>query len=156
MDVQMELSRILIRELTDGQIIELREVGGSRSFPIVIGLSEAMAIERRLRGEEPLRPMSHDLMSSLISTLGGRLDRVVIHELSEGTFYAVLCIETSDDGERLIDARPSDAIALAVADGLSVYVSESVLDAVQHQDDDTGPDADFDQPGDFDPGGDLS
>ena len=120
----MELSRILIRELTDGQIIELREVGGSRSFPIVIGLSEAMAIERRLRGEEPLRPMSHDLMSSLISTLGGRLDRVVIHELSEGTFYAVLCIETSDDGERLIDARPSDAIALAVAD----QVSESTDD----------------------------
>lgn len=151
----MELSRILIRELTDGQIIELQEVGGSRSFPIVIGLSEAMAIERRLRGEDPPRPMSHDLMASLIGTLGGRLDRVVIHELSEGTFYAVLCIDTAD-GERLIDARPSDAIALAVADEISVYVSESVLDAVQHQDDDTGPDADFDQPGDFDLGGDLS
>jgi bifunctional DNase/RNase len=58
MDVQMELSRILIRELTDGQIIELREVGGPRSFPIVIGLSEAMAIERRLRSgrTEALRP----------------------------------------------------------------------------------------------------
>jgi len=151
----MELSRILIRELTDGQIIELREVGGPRSFPIVIGLSEAMAIERRLRGEEPPRPMSHDLMASLISTLGGRLDRVVVHELSEGTFYAVLCIETAD-GERLIDARPSDAIALAVADGISVYVSETVLDAVQYQDDDTGSDADFDQPGDFELGGDLS
>lgn len=151
----MELSRILIRELTDGQIIELREVGGPRSFPIVIGLSEAMAIERRLRGEESPRPMSHDLMASLISTLGGRLDRVVIHELSEGTFYAVLCIETAD-GERLIDARPSDAIALAAADGISVYVSETVLDAVQYQDDDTGPDADFDQPGDFELGGDLS
>ena len=151
----MELSRILIRELNDGQIIELREVGGSRSFPIVIGLSEALAIERRLRGEEPPRPMSHDLMASLIHTLGGRLDRVVVHELSEGTFYAVLCIETPE-GERLVDARPSDAIALAVADGISVYVSESVLDAVQQQDDASGPSPDFDQPGDFDTGGDLS
>ena len=155
MDVQMELSRILIRELNDGQIIELREVGGSRSFPIVIGVSEALAIERRLRGEEPPRPMSHDLMASLIHAFGGRLDRVVVHELSEGTFYAVLCIETPE-GERLVDARPSDAIALAVADGISVYVSESVLDAVQQQDDASGPGPDFDQPGDFDMGGDLS
>jgi len=151
----MELSRILIRELTDGQIIELREVDGPRSFPIVVGLSEALAIERRLRGEEPPRPMSHDLIASLIRTFGGRLDRVVVHELSEGTFYAVLCIHTPD-GERLVDARPSDAIALAVADGIAVYVSESVLDAVQLQDDETGSMDDFDPPGDFDVGGDLS
>ena len=78
----MELSRILIRELNDGQIIELREVDGHRSFPIVVGLPEAMAIERRLAGMTPPRPMSHDLMKSIMRTFGGRLDRVLVHELA--------------------------------------------------------------------------
>ncbi|MCH2134983.1 MAG: bifunctional nuclease family protein [Phycisphaerales bacterium] len=139
MDVQVELSRILIRELSDVQVIELHEIDGPRSFPIVVGLPEAMAIERRLRGVEVPRPMTHDLMGGIIRTLSGRLDRVLIHELSEGTFYAVLCIETPD-GERLVDARPSDAIALAVADNTPIFVSDSVLDEVQHQDDITGLD----------------
>jgi bifunctional DNase/RNase len=147
MDVQVELSRILIRELSDGQIIELHEVDGARSFPIVVGLSEAMAIERRLRGIETPRPMTHDLLGSVIQTLGGRLDRVLIHEMSEGTFYAVLCIEAAD-GERLVDARPSDAIALALADDIPVYVSDKVLDEVQQQDDLTGLD-DTDEPSSF-------
>ena len=83
--------------------------------------------------------MTHDLLGSVIHHLGGRLTRVVVHELSEGTFYAVLCIDTPD-GERQVDARPSDAIALAVADGIPVYVSDRVLDEVQQQDDLTGPD----------------
>ena len=153
MDVQVELSRILIRELSDGQIIELHEVDGPRSFPIVVGLPEAMAIERRLRGIETPRPMTHDLLGAVIQSLGGRLDRVVVHELSEGTFYAVLCIDTAD-GERLVDARPSDAIALAVADGIPVFVSDRVLDEVQQQDDLTGledaepPDSFFGEEGD--------
>ncbi len=133
----MELSRILIRELNDGQIIELREVDGHRSFPIVVGLPEAMAIERRFAGMTPSRPMSHDLMTSIMRTFGGRLDRVLVHELNEGTFYAVLCIETPE-GEKLVDARPSDAIALAVADNTPIWVSEDVLDEVQQQDDLTG------------------
>ena len=150
MDVQMELSRILIRELTDGQLIELHEVDGPRSFPIMIGLPEAMAIERRLSGEAPPRPMTHELMDSIMATLGGRLDRVVIHELSEGTFYAVLCIETAE-GERLVDARPSDAIALTATHGVPIFVSESVLDAVQQQDMETDPDGEFGPPDEFAP-----
>ena len=150
MDVQMELSRILIRELTDGQLIELHEVDGPRSFPIMIGLPEAMAIERRLSGEAPPRPMTHELMDSIMATLGGRLDRVVIHELSEGTFYAVLCIETAE-GERLVDARPSDAIALTATHGVPIFVSESVLDAVQQQDMETDPDGEFGPPDELAP-----
>jgi hypothetical protein len=144
MDVKVELSRILIRELSDGQIIELHEVDGQRSFPIVVGLPEAMAIERRLRGIETPRPMTHDLLCSVIRSLGGRLDRVLVHELSEGTFYAVLCIEMPD-GERLIDARPSDAIAIAVADDIPVFVSDRVLNEVQQQDDLTELE-DFEEP----------
>jgi bifunctional DNase/RNase len=148
MDVQVELSRILIRELTDGQLIELREVGGSRSFPIVIGLSEAMAIERRLRGLQVPRPMSHDLLGAVIHTLGARLLRVVIHELNEGTFFAVLVLETAD-GERLVDSRPSDAIAMAVVDNTPMFVSEDVLDQVQQQDEVTGMDNPLTTPGEF-------
>jgi bifunctional DNase/RNase len=91
--------------------------------------------------------MTHDLLGSVIQTLGGRLDRVLIHEMSEGTFYAVLCIEAAD-GERLVDARPSDAIALALADDIPVYVSDKVLDEVQQQDDLTGLD-DTDEPSSF-------
>ena len=155
MDVQVELSRILIRELSDGQIIELHELDGQRSFPIVVGLPEAMAIERRLRGIETPRPMTHDLLCSVIGLLGGRLDRVLVHELSEGTFYAVLCIETPD-GVRLVDARPSDAIAPAIAAGIPVFVSERVLDEVQQQDELTELE-DFDGPDLFhETGGDES
>lgn len=130
MDVQMTLSRILIGELSDAQLIELREVDGDRSIPIVVGVSEAFAIERRLKQVPIPRPMTHELLSSVILSLGARLDRVVIHDLSDGTFYAVLCLDR--DGEPIqIDARPSDAIALAVGGEVPIFVSEEVLDAVQ-------------------------
>lgn len=127
MNVRMELSRIFIRELNDMQIIELTEADGSRTFPIVIGLAEASAIERRLKGTDVLRPQTHDLLASVIRHLGGRLVRIEIHDLSEGTFYANLVIER--DGEEIVvDSRPSDAIALGVAERVPIYVAESVLE----------------------------
>ena len=141
MPVQMELARIFIREMTDMQVIELRELDGDRSFPIVIGLPEAFAIERRLKGVEVPRPQTHDLLSTMISQLGARLDRIVIHELYEGTFYAMLCIE--QDGREIdIDCRPSDAIALGVAEGVPIFVSEQVLDAIDEEPMDGAPDPD--------------
>ncbi len=141
MPVQMELARIFIREMTDMQVIELRELDGDRSFPIVIGLPEAFAIERRLKGVEVPRPQTHDLLSTMISQLGARLDRIVIHELYEGTFYAMLCIE--QDGREIdIDCRPSDAIALGVAEGVPIFVSEQVLDAIDEEPMDEAPDPD--------------
>ena len=141
MPVQMELARIFIREMTDMQVIELRELDGDRSFPIVIGLPEAFAIERRLKGVEVPRPQTHDLLATLIGQLGARLDRIVIHELYEGTFYAMLCIE--QDGREIdIDCRPSDAIALGVAEGVSIFVSEQVLDAIDEEPMDGAPDPD--------------
>ena len=139
MPVQMELARIFIREMTDMQVIELRELDGDRSFPIVIGLPEAFAIERRLKGVEVPRPQTHDLLATMIGQLGGRLDRIVIHELHEGTFYAMLCIE-QDGREIEIDCRPSDAIALGVAEEVPIYVSEQVLDAIDEEPTDTAPD----------------
>lgn len=126
MPVQMELSRIFIREMADMQIIELTEVDGERTFPIVIGLPEAFAIERRLKGIEIPRPQTHDLLASAIRELGGELKRIVINDLAEGTFFAQLIVE--QDGEELeIDSRPSDAIALGVAESVPIYVAEHVL-----------------------------
>jgi hypothetical protein len=141
----MELSRILIRERNDYQIIELREVGpdpdaeagpddGRRKFPIVIGLPEAQAINRRLRGETIKRPQTHDLLANVITTMGGTLQSITITDLSEHTFFATLDV-LKDDGEVIhIDSRPSDAIALGVAGDVPIYVEEHVLEAAMNED----------------------
>ena len=136
MAVLMELSRILIRELNDYQIIELREFRESvdanapppRAFPIVIGLPEAHAIERSLKGVAVKRPQTHDLLASVINELGGTLRSVTISSLNDSTFFATL--DVLQGGKLLqIDSRPSDALALAVGAGVPVYVEEAVLDA---------------------------
>ncbi len=126
MAVRMELSRIFIREMMDMQIIELTEVDGDRTFPIVIGLPGAFASERRRKGIEIPRPQTHDLLASVVGHLGGRLKEIAIHDLVEGTFYAKLVIE-QDAREIEVDARPSDAIALGVAEDVPIYVAEKVL-----------------------------
>jgi bifunctional DNase/RNase len=124
----MQLSRIFIREMTDVQIIELTEVGGGRTFSIVIGLPEAFAIERRLKGVEISRPQTHDLLASVIAALGGELLRIEITDLSEGTFFARLVLGR-DGKEIVVDSRPSDAIALGVANSVPILVEERVLAA---------------------------
>lgn len=136
MAVRMELSRILIRELTDMQLIELREVADDaaraddvRSFPIVIGLPEAMAIERRLKGIQIKRPQTHDLLANVISTMGGELVSITINDLSDHTFFATLDVKMGDGSVNHIDSRPSDAIAIGVAESVPIYVEEHVLEA---------------------------
>ncbi|MBT8484837.1 MAG: bifunctional nuclease family protein [Phycisphaerales bacterium] len=139
MSVLMELSRIFIREMTDMQIIELTEIGGDRTFPIVIGLAEAWAIERRLKGIEIRRPQTHDLLASTITHLNGRLKQIVINDLVDGTFYAKLII--IQNGEEIeVDSRPSDAIALGVAEDVPIYVAEHVLAQTQTDISDDPPD----------------
>lgn len=147
MPIRMELSRILIRELTDLQIIELREVsdapgaGGDgaddaesvRTFPIVIGLPEAQAIERRLKGISVKRPQTHDLLASVITSLGGKLQSITITDLAEHTFFASLDVKNSEGEMVHIDSRPSDAIALGVANDVPIYVAEHVLDSATNE-----------------------
>jgi len=137
MQVQMELARILISETQDTHYVELREVdpatpGEPRQFPIVIGYTEAVAIERRLMGEVPPRPQTHELLAEVVDKLGYRLEEVVISDLSDHTFYARLHLRSKTDPNDLrdIDARPSDAIALGVATEVPIFVAESVLDEV--------------------------
>ena len=135
MPVRMEVSRILIHEDRFDQVVELREAEGQRKIPIRIDFYQAEAIKRRLVGETPPRPYTHELLASVIEQMGGRIEQVIINDLRSdenglsGTYFARLMIR---QGERLldIDSRPSDALALGVATEVPIYVAEHVLDAV--------------------------
>lgn len=130
MEVEVELSKIIINEAVDQQIIVLKELEGQRSFPIVIGMMEILAIDRRLKNIELPRPMTHDLLADVIDQMGGEIEKVVISDLSNGTFYARLHI--SSNGETVeVDSRPSDAIALGVGTGAPIFVDEDVFENMQ-------------------------
>ena len=129
---QMELSRIIINEINDQQVIYLRDVEDpERTFPILIGIFEATSIDRRVKDYPSPRPLTHDLLVSVVEQLGAEFQDVIISELREHTYYALLRIR--HEGELIeIDARPSDAIAVAVTcdPPLPIYVNEEVLDDV--------------------------
>jgi hypothetical protein len=125
----MELSKIIISEGQEFQIIELKEVDGQRRFPIQIGSPEAFAIDRRLKRIPTLRPMTHDLLASIIQKMGGTIERIEINDLAKKTFFALIHIR--QNGELLqIDSRPSDAIALGVANGVPIYVADHVVNSL--------------------------
>jgi bifunctional DNase/RNase len=125
----MELSRVIVSEINDQQVIYLREIEGERSFPILIGIFEATIINRRLLEDPPPRPLTHQLLKSTIEELGGEVQDVVVNGLRDHTYYAV--IRVMHDGELIeIDSRPSDAIALSVQydPPKPIYVDREVLD----------------------------
>jgi len=127
METEVELSRIIINETSDQQIIVLKERNGQRSFPIVIGIVEIFAIDRRLKGIKAPRPMTHDLLDNVIENLGANIERIVINDLRNHTFYAKIYL--SLNGRTVeIDSRPSDAIALGVASNAPIYVAEHVFE----------------------------
>jgi len=131
MPVPMELSRIIISEINDHQVIYLKEIDGERTFPILIGLFEATSIDRRVKGWEAPRPLTHDLIVNVVESLGAEFQDVIINELREHTYFARLRVR--QEGELIeIDARPSDAIAVAVTCNpvLPIYVNEDVLNDV--------------------------
>lgn len=125
--IQVELSAVVINERSDEQVITLREVEGGRTLPIVIGMFEAFAIDRLVKERTAERPLTHDLMEALVLALGARVTRVVIDDLKDETFFAKVVLRLGDD-ERSVDARPSDAITLALKTGCPVFVAEKVLD----------------------------
>ncbi|MCA9033970.1 MAG: bifunctional nuclease family protein [Planctomycetaceae bacterium] len=129
MPVRMELSRIIISEINDQQAIYLKEVGGNRTFPILIGPFEAQVINRRLLEEAPFRPLTHDLLKNVIEVLNGTVEEVLISDMKDHTYFATLKIRTADALHE-IDCRPSDAVALAVhyKPAIPVYVAEHVLE----------------------------
>ena len=126
--VKMSLARIVIVDSEDEKMsmIVLREVDGERAFPILIGVNEAYAIDRRLKGIAVQRPLTHDLVERMLEQLDCHLERVVISELRDSTFFAKLVLRR--DGELLeIDSRPSDAIAIGAGTPAPIFVDDSVL-----------------------------
>ena len=127
--VEVELTRIIINERSEQQVIVLKEKEGPRAFPIVIGIFEAYAIDRGIKEVRTPRPLTHDLIVGLVRSLNAQLLRVVVSDLRKGTFYAKLVI--LHDGRNIeVDSRPSDAIALAVLLGAPVFVEDRILEAV--------------------------
>lgn len=127
MEKKAELSRIIINEMSDQQIIVLKEIDGERSFPIVIGIVEIFAIDRRLKGIKPARPMTHDLLANVIESLGAKIEKIVINDLRHHVFFAR--IHLSINGKTIeIDSRPSDAIALGTATNAPIFVADHVFE----------------------------
>ena len=110
----------------DQQIIVLKELDGTRSFPIVIGINEILAIDRRIKGISLPRPMTHDLLEGVILSLGGEVQKLVITDIEKHTFYATLHIQVNGDIVQ-IDSRPSDALALVSGLDVPVFVDENVF-----------------------------
>ena len=127
--VPVELSRIIISEINEQQMIWLKEVEGDRKFPIMIGIFEATSIDRRVKDIPRPRPLTHDLIVNTVEALNAELESVVISSLKDHTYYASLKLKIADRTVE-VDARPSDAIAVAVTCNppLPIYVDEAVLE----------------------------
>jgi len=125
--IEMELSKIVIDEKRHDQLIILKEKGGSRVLPIVIGLNEASAIKLKISGFNPPRPLTHDLLHSTIENLEASIEKIIIDRLEDNTFHAKLVIKTNSGETKSIDARPSDSIALAVRAHAPIFVEDQVI-----------------------------
>lgn len=137
--IEVELFQVIITEGSPTQVIVLREKHGDRFFPIYIGFNEAMAIDNKLKDRQIPRPLTHDLMLSIIEHMGGKLVRIVLNDLREETYFALLEIHRqnpfppsgkagSKDLEVIqVDSRPSDAVALAVRTEAPIFIEEQVL-----------------------------
>ncbi|MCD6404225.1 MAG: bifunctional nuclease family protein [Planctomycetes bacterium] len=161
-EVECQISKIIINEKQDGQVIWIQEKDGGRAFAVIVGFFEANALRDRVKGFNPPRPMTHNLVANVIHDLGGRLERVVVTELKNNTYYARLVVGRDGQSVR-IDARPSDALVVAVQEDAPIYVAEDVLNeagkwtlaphidiSLEDLEDSLGDDFGEDNEGDFD------
>jgi len=125
--VEMELNKIVIDEKRHDQLIVLKEKGGNRILPIVIGLNEASAIKLKISGFNPPRPLTHDLIYTMLNDLQASVEKVIIDKLEENTFHAKIIIKTASNELKTIDARPSDSIALAVRFHAPIFVEDEII-----------------------------
>ncbi len=125
--IRMEVESVRVHMLSSQHVVILKEAARDRYLPIWIGPWEANAIAMKLQGLSPERPLTHDLFAATLAELGVRVRRVVIADLAAETFHARLFLE-ADGREVEVDARPSDALALAVRAGGEVFAAASVLD----------------------------
>lgn len=130
--VECELTQVVMSETRHHQVIVLKEKDGERKMPILIGVSEVFAIHRIINDEPPPRPLTHELFGQVLDVLGVSVQRVVINELSQGTYFGRLIL--SRNGQTFdVDSRPSDAIVLATQKGAPIFVEETVLEEAAKQ-----------------------
>jgi bifunctional DNase/RNase len=142
--IEMMVESVRVHMLSSQHVVILKDSERDRYLPIWIGPSEANAIAMRLQGLTAERPLTHDLMVSVIAALSSSISRVVVTHVTDGTFHARLYLEAADGTESEIDSRTSDAIALAVRTGSTIYVDERVLDeaGVEPERDEDGEESD--------------
>ena len=125
--IEMTIKGLMLDPITNTPIVILKDKEGDRVLPIWVGLFEANAIALQIENVATPRPMTHDLLRNIITDLEGRVDRIVVNDLKENTFYAVVHLTVR--GERVaVDARPSDAIALALRTRAPILVEETVIE----------------------------
>ncbi|MGY4707528.1 bifunctional nuclease family protein [Candidatus Bipolaricaulota sp. J31] len=124
---EAEVKAVLIDPQNGAPVIILRDRHSSKVLPIWIGQAEAISIATVLQKQPFPRPLSHDLMKSLLDAAGAKLEKVVISDLKENTFYATIYLRTADGQVKEIDARPSDSVALALRTSSPIYISEEVF-----------------------------
>ncbi|MGE3435210.1 MAG: bifunctional nuclease family protein [Blastocatellales bacterium] len=141
MELEVKIRGLLVDPTTNSPIVLLKELDGEGILPIWVGPYEANSIASEIEKLAPQRPMTHDLLRNIIAQMGGVVRRVVVTELRDNTFYAI--IEIMVNGELiLIDSRPSDAIALALRTDCPIFIREEVLEASRHNDGDQARDED--------------
>ena len=129
-EVEVKIRGLMMDPTTNMPMVVLKEIGGDAVLPIWVGIFEANAIAMEIEKTAALRPMTHDLLRNAILALDAEIKKVVVSELREETFFAVLWLDRN--GETMtLDARPSDAIALAMRADCPIYVSRAVMDTVQ-------------------------
>ena len=127
MQIEMTIKGLMVDPITNMPIIILRDKDGQRVLPIWVGVFEANAIALQIENVTTPRPMTHDLLKNVISDLRGRIEKIVVSDLKENTFYALIYLNVG--GELMaVDARPSDAIALALRARAPIFVEEKVID----------------------------
>lgn len=126
--IQVELTKIIIDEKRQDQVVVLKEKSGSRQIPIIIGFMEASSIKMKISGIEVPRPLTHDLLVNVITATGSQVIRLLIDRLETQTFFAKLEIKCKNGEVNLVDCRPSDGIAVAVRLKTPIFVDEDVLE----------------------------
>lgn len=125
--IELVLNKIKIDETRNEQVIIFREKNGERYLPVVIGMAEVNAIKLKLSGIKPPRPLTHDLFVQVFEKLGVKLQRVVIDRLENNTFFAKMHLGHNGDAPVVLDARPSDSVAIAIRTGAPIFVDEEVI-----------------------------
>ena len=142
MQIEMSIKGLMVDPITNMPIVILRDKDGQRVLPIWVGIFEANAIALQIENVSTPRPMTHDLLRNVIQDLNAVVQKIVVCDLQENTFYALIYL-TIGSGTLAIDARPSDAIALALRARCSIFVEESVIEGAEHREPGTDkPDTD--------------